>query len=175
MLPWGTPFLHTVGSCAQLARSGSVSRRPSMRRILVTNVTGRFAAVSLHACDMPWGWWRERDSNPRPPGYEPGELPTALSRVIAGFTYRCCKGSPSRASTSRDAAPGWRPGPSRLSCSVFLALFLGAEARPGQQGWAGLAGAARIEHAVTVLETVGLPLTDTPLLPACRAGSAARD
>jgi hypothetical protein len=25
-------------------------------------------------------WLRERDSNPRPPGYGPGELPTALSR-----------------------------------------------------------------------------------------------
>ena len=25
-------------------------------------------------------WWREKDLNQRPPGYEPGELPTAPSR-----------------------------------------------------------------------------------------------
>ena len=44
------------------------------------SVQSKRLSESLKALQLLW--LREGDLNPRPPGYEPDELPTALSRVI---------------------------------------------------------------------------------------------
>ena len=66
-------------------------------------------------------WLRERDLNPRPSGYEPDELPTALSRVLLLKWLGWEDSNPRMAGPKPAALPTWRqPSIKKLpSISIF--------------------------------------------------------
>ncbi len=80
--------------CArQWARGAKAAASPACHRTSVTTSISRKApSFKLGASDLRVRWWRGRDLNPRPSGYEPDELPDCstprrtLHRTSAGAT-----------------------------------------------------------------------------------------
>ena len=69
-------------------------------------------------------WLRGRDLNPRPPGYEPDELPAALPRDVFGAEDRNRTGTVFK--DRRILSPVRLPVPPlRLNCSISIPCFNG--------------------------------------------------
>ena len=93
-----TPFY--ADRCTQIActasavrqRAGDLTQRATLVGLITRMADAKHAAITIKKTPSGWMgfslWLRRQDSNLRPPGYEPDELPTALLRDI-GRSLEC--------------------------------------------------------------------------------------